>query len=83
MNPLQKWFQEGGVKAKPEYNLIKRAAKNPNSRRLAIHAACFECEGGDKNNLPDMGWQERIANCSIPNCPLFSFRPYQKKIKTN
>ncbi len=76
-------MREAGIRAREErlaagLSTVKtpyeRAAENPKSRRLAIHAQCFSCEGEDS----DPGWKARIGSCTIPTCPLYSFRPYQQ-----
>lgn len=47
----------------------------PVSRKLAIDAHCFDCQGGDA----DKGWKWRIANCECAaTCSLYPLRPYQK-----
>ena len=59
-------------------NPLEKARQNPKSRKLAINAKCFECEGEDY----DPGWTTRIRTCIIPNCPLHPLRPYQVKDKS-
>jgi hypothetical protein len=56
-------------------NPLEKARQNPKSRKLAVNAKCFECEGEDY----DPGWQVRIKTCIIPDCPLHPVRPYQAK----
>lgn len=54
-------------------NPIERAAKNPNSLRLAITAKCYECLGGaDAKSI-----RREIRECTSPKCPLYPVRPYQ------
>lgn len=60
-----------------EHNLIKRYGLDTDSRKEAIFMKCFECEGGDKDNLPDPGFKKAIGNCTITDCPLWKWRPYQ------
>lgn len=57
------------------YDPLKRAKLNPKSLRAAVDAKCWECQGCDADPAPR--W--RIGNCEIPNCPLYSIRPYQSK----
>jgi hypothetical protein len=51
-------------------NPIERAKLNPNSRTWAIKAKCYECCCGEK---------KAVRDCGITTCPLFNFRPYQKR----
>lgn len=53
---------------------MERARRNPQSLRMAITAKCWDCQGGDDD--PHPRW--RIGNCTAPECPLYSHRPYQK-----
>jgi hypothetical protein len=57
---------------------IERARRNPTSLKMAITAKCWDCQGGDDD--PHPRW--RIANCTMPDCPLFPQRPYQKLFDT-
>jgi len=50
----------------------EHAARNPNSRKLAINAMCWDCEG---DTDPAIRW--RIGNCVIKDCPLYRFRPHK------
>lgn len=52
---------------------IERAKRNPKSRRLAVNAKCFDCQGRDAD--PCVAW--RIGNCEIPACALWPVRPHQ------
>ena len=54
-------------------NPTEKAAKYPGSRKYAINAMCFDCQGFDA----DPCYQWRIGNCPAPQCPLFRHRPYQ------
>jgi len=54
---------------------IDRLRRKPGSRKAAIDAFCWDCMGGDGN----VGVTRMIRDCTSPSCPLFSFRPYQKK----
>lgn len=60
---------------KPEIlNPVEKAKRNPNSLKYAIRAMCWTCEGGDS----DPGVKLRVANCTVPSCPLRPHRPWQK-----
>ncbi len=61
-----------GIKTK-RLNPIEKFEKNPTSRKFAIYAHCWECSNFQKNE---------VMFCTIPNCPLYTFRPYQKKSKS-
>lgn len=52
---------------------ITRARRNPTSRKLAIAAKCYDCQGRDD----DPGVRERIRTCLSPGCPLYPVRPYK------
>ena len=58
---------------------IEKARKNPKSRRLAVNAKCYDCEGEDAD--PCVQW--RIGNCTVPACPLYPVRPYQHLFGTS
>ena len=49
---------------------IEKSKKNPSSLRLAINGKCWDCSGGQK---------EEIKMCNIPDCTLWAVRPYQNK----
>jgi hypothetical protein len=66
-------MRELGIKPGPPLDPIEKAKKNPKSWRAAITAKCFDCEGRNA----DTGLRWRIGNCTIPDCPLYGFRPYQ------
>jgi len=53
---------------------IEKAKRNPNSRKLAVDAKCYECQGFNAD--PAVKW--RIGNCQMDDCPLHNVRPYQK-----
>ena len=53
---------------------MERARNNPTSFRHAITAKCWDCQGGNAD--PHPRW--RIGNCTMPDCPLWNLRPYQK-----
>ena len=54
-----------------------RLAENPTSRKFAMEAMCWDCQGGEH---VDPGWKWGIGNCQCTTCPLFAFRPYQQKL---
>ena len=69
-----------GIKNKPpENNLIKRYGLKEGTRKESIFMMCFSCEGGDIDNMPDSGWKRAIGDCTILDCPLQKWRPYQRK----
>jgi hypothetical protein len=57
-------------------NPILRFRANP-TRKNAIHAMCCHCHGVTDDSL-EPGFRASIRTCSIPTCPLFPFRPYQR-----
>ena len=52
-------------------NPIERAKQNPNSRKLALIAFCYQCMGMES------GWRNEVRNCPSKNCPLFGLRPFK------
>lgn len=52
---------------------IEKARRNPKSRKLAIAAKCWDCQGGGI----DPGGVQRIRECLSPTCPLYPVRPYK------
>ena len=72
-NAARKSRIEAGL---PAYRTpIEVARDKPTSKRNAIYAKCYECQGGGA----DPGWQWAIGNCEITECPLHSHRSYQRK----
>ena len=57
----------------------ERLLEKPTSRKLAMEAMCWDCQGGSESSPPDPGWKWAIGNCTILACPLHNFRPYQNK----
>jgi len=51
---------------------MERAAANPKSRKAAIAAKCWDCQGGDADPAP----KRRIRECPSTGCPLYPVRPY-------
>lgn len=62
---------------KAEQNPIRRAMRKP-TRQNAINAVCANCIGCTENHLEE-GFRTLIQDCTAPTCPLFSWRPYQRK----
>ncbi len=52
---------------------IEKAHRNPGSMRAAVNGKCWECSGKDI----DSGTRQRIRDCPITDCCLFSVRPFQ------
>lgn len=65
-------------KGKKYMNPIQAHLLQPNSRKLAIHASCFECCGGI-NADDNKGVITEIKNCEITNCSLWNFRKYKNE----
>ena len=53
-------------------NPIQRAKSNPNSRKLAIDAYCYECS---YDKLDKGTWRQQVQSCTHCKCPLFNHRP--------
>ena len=56
--------------APSKVKLFEKAYSGEASPRSAIKAHCCECLGFDT---------EAIRTCTAPDCPLFEYRPFQKK----
>jgi len=77
-------ISEPGAK-KAEMNPIKRYYAKP-TRKTAINGMCAYCMGctsseqgnGQEDHL-EVGFRTFIGNCTALACPLFNFRPYQRK----
>jgi hypothetical protein len=69
---LRAYRESGDARPMERLNPLERAAKNPRSAKLAIHAKCYDCQGGDA----DPGIRARIRECSVTRCPLHPHRPY-------
>jgi len=63
---------------KKESNPIIRFMSNPYSRVAAIRAKCAECVGCTPEHLEN-GFKESISACTSHQCPLYTFRPFQRK----
>jgi len=48
------------------------------TRGKAIKAMCAHCMGCTRDHI-EAGFRENIRNCTSTGCPLYLFRPYQKK----
>jgi hypothetical protein len=59
------------AKPAPKRNPLEQAAANPRSRKVAIKAKCWDCQGGDG----DPGVFRRIRECPSSGCPLWPHRP--------
>lgn len=71
-NALAKWREENkGVKP-VVLDPMEKARQNPKSKTLAIRAYCFDCCGGNK---------QEVTLCPSKNCPLWVHRPWQKNSK--
>jgi hypothetical protein len=78
---MKQLIPEEKTRSKPEFNWLKKSRANPNSRKMAIAAACFQCFGGSEDDMPDEGWIKQIRTCTSPDCALYSHRPYKEKGK--
>ena len=52
---------------------LEQAKKNPDSRKYAIKAKCYDCVGRDV----DTGWVSRVRYCVCVDCPLHHVRPFK------
>jgi hypothetical protein len=77
-NETEETRVQSKTKKAPENNLIVRFIKSP-TRKSAINAQCFNCLGGTKYSVPDKGWRQDIRECRVPDCYVWSFRPFQQK----
>ena len=71
-NPLVKWRAENPNYKVKRLDPVEKAKANPRSKTLAIKAYCWECCGGDK---------EEVKHCPVVICPLHSHRPWVSKTK--
>lgn len=60
-------------------NPIQHHLDNPNSRKLAINAYCFQCCAGGFSTQQNQGVRKEIKLCPVTNCSLWIFRPYKSK----
>lgn len=56
--------------------LIKYVEKP--TRSNAIKAKCVECMGCTNYHL-EPGFREEVRNCTSTSCPLYRYRPYQRR----
>lgn len=63
--------------SKQETNPVAKFMTKP-TRSQAIKAKCAECVGCTVDNT-EPGFRNTIRDCTSKTCPLWSFRPYQKK----
>ena len=66
-------------KTAPQTNPILRFRAKP-TRGSAIKAKCAECMGCN-DTATEPGFRTSIRECPSPMCPLYPFRPYQKREK--
>ncbi len=64
--------KSGEIKPPEKLDPIERAIQNPNSRKLAVWAKCWDCSCFQKTE---------IRLCPIVKCSLYNFRPYKPKTK--
>ena len=57
---------------------LARLKENPNSRRLAIEAFCFQCMYSGGNG--DGGWRQQVNDCTTDKCALWRVRPQTKEV---
>lgn len=63
--------QRIGQRLKSSQNLFRRCFTGLATRNQAIKANCLDCMGEDKKG---------ISECADRCCPLWHFRPYQKRL---
>ena len=80
---LGKYLREKTANKGMKYkNPIQTHLLNPNSRKQAINAHCFDCCGG-LNVDDNKGVKSEIKHCEIVNCSLWNFRPYKNNETAN
>ena len=47
----------------PNQNPIQKSIKHPKSRRFAMAAKCYDCQGGDVSGKIDPGWRWEGRYC--------------------
>ena len=66
-----------------EFNPVLRYEQSKNkTRKAAINAMCAHCMGCTSKSI-ERGFASNIKHCSVQNCPLYVFRPYQQKEREN
>jgi len=56
------------IKGQIEFNKFKESKYL--TRKQAILAKCYECNGLDESNI----------DCNVPNCPLYSYHPHRNRV---
>lgn len=76
----RKEMLDAGVK--PVLNPILKADNNPKSKTLAIHATCFQCYGGSREDLGiSKEIRDGIRDCtSVDYCALHPHRKYKQVV---
>ena len=69
---------ESTISTRPIHNPYVRNIGNSTSLRRALDAMCAHCMGCTEDHL-EPGFRHDIRDCSSKTCPLWRFRPYQKK----
>ena len=73
MNPIRKKRIEQKLKQMPQsYRAIYKKAVGGKSPASAVKSQCLECMGYQRTDIP---------GCTAIACPLWPYRPYQKKEK--
>ncbi len=70
LKEYQRKLNAGEVKRAKHVDPIEKSRQNPGSFRFAINAKCYECSAFIRVD---------VTNCDIPDCPLYSHRPWQNK----
>lgn len=68
---LLKWREDNPNHVYERLSPADKAKANPKSKALAIRAYCYECTGGNK---------DEVTNCPVIKCPLHIHRPWQPKV---
>ena len=63
-------IKSGEIKRPIAKNPIEKAKQHPKSLRFAINAKCWDCAGFQRIE---------VTRCTIPDCPLYHLRPWQRK----
>ncbi len=58
----------GEIESVTRKNPLEKHKDDPKSRAKAIGAKCWDCTGGQR---------EEIRKCPMTDCPLYGFRPYK------
>jgi len=68
-NERIEWIKQHGKRAKGKKELIKYLEGGKLTYKQAVQAKCCECMGS---------FIDGLADCEIPDCPLYGFMPYRK-----